>query len=287
MRDLGIGLLLGVGLFCIWWSFWPAPRPPAAARPRRSSRLAEELRQAGLADVSPSALLTASAAAAVLVLLLGIALTDAPAIAGCFALMAGGAPAAAVRSRARRRRANLREVWPDAIDNLGSAVRAGLSLPEALSQLAGRGPEELRPAFARFAHDYRATGRFHDALDLLKVELSDPVGDRIVESLRIAREVGGTDLGRLLRTLSSFLRQDARTRSELEARQGWTVNAARLAVAAPWIVLLILASRPESVAAYNRPAGLVVLATGAALTAFAYAAMLRIARLPDEQRVLR
>ena len=53
----------------------------------------------------------------------------------------------------------------------------------------------------------------------------------------MAREVGGTDLGRLLRTLSAFLREDARTRAELETRQGWTVNAARLAVAAPWIVL--------------------------------------------------
>ena len=60
------------------------------------------------------------------------------------------------------------------------------------------------------------------------------MGDRLVESLRIAREVGGTDLGHLLRTLSGFLREDARTRAELETRQSWTVNAARLAVAAPW-----------------------------------------------------
>jgi tight adherence protein B len=50
--------------------------------------------------------------------------------------------------------------------------------------------------------------------------------------------VGGGDLGRLLRSLSTFLREDARTRSELESRQAWTVNGARLAVSAhettPW-----------------------------------------------------
>ena len=40
-----------------------------------------------------------------------------------------------------------------------------------------------------------------------------------------AREVGGTDLGRLLSTLSGFLRDDARTRAELLARQSWSVNA--------------------------------------------------------------
>jgi hypothetical protein len=55
---------------------------------------------------------------------------------------------------------------------------------------------------------------------------------------RLTRQVGGSDLGRLLGTLAEFLRESARTRSELEARQSWTVNAARLAVAAPRMVLM-------------------------------------------------
>ena len=117
--------------------------------------------------------------------------------------------------------------------------------------------------------------------------MADPVGDRIVESLRLARDVGGSDLGRLLRTLSSFLREDARTRAELETRQAWTVNAARLAVGAPWVLLAMLSLRPEAVEAYNSPAGFVVLAVGGALCVVAYRVMLRIGRLPDEPRVLR
>ena len=87
-----------------------------------------------------------------------------------------------------------------------SGVRAGLALPEALSQLAIRGPVELRPAFAAFGHDYRTSGRFAVSLDRLKERLSDPVGDRLVESLRIAREVGGSDLGILLRTPVQLVR---------------------------------------------------------------------------------
>jgi tight adherence protein B len=43
-----------------------------------------------------------------------------------------------------------------------------------------------------------------------------------------------------LRALSGYLREDLRTRGELESRQAWTVNAARLAVAAPWVVLLLM-----------------------------------------------
>jgi tight adherence protein B len=287
VTGLALGLALGSGLFCIWWSCWV----PVAARrdvaPPRPSRLTDELRQAGVEGVGPRGLLAASLALGTAVLAVGVVTTGVVAIGGCFAAMAAAGPLVWVRARARRRRAALRDLWPDAVDNLASGVRAGLSLPEALAQLAVRGPEELRPAFAAFARDYRVSGHFGDALDGLKDRLADPVGDRIVESLRVAREVGGTDLGRLLRTLSAFLRQDARTRSELEARQGWTVNAARLAVAAPWIVVLLLATRPESVAAYDQPAGALVLAAGGACTLIAYRLMLRIARLPDERRVLR
>lgn len=162
-----------------------------------------------------------------------------------------------------------------------------MALPEALAQLAHRGPEELRPAFAAFALDYRTTGRFNESLDLLKQRLGDPVGDRLVESLRIAREVGGSDLGRLLRTLSAFLREDARTRTELEARQSWTVNAARLAAAAPWAVLAMLATRPESVQAYSTRTGALVLLIGGVVSVAAYRLMVRIGRLPEEERVLR
>ena len=104
---------------------------------------------------------------------------------------------------------------------------------------------------------------------------------------RIAREVGGTDLGRLLRTLSAFLREDARTRGELQSRQGWTVNAARLALCAPWLLLLLLSLQPETVRAYNTTTGALVLLLGGGCSLGAYRLMLRIAKLPDERRVLR
>lgn len=287
MTGLALGLCGGLGLFCVWWSAWPHEagrrhRP----RPRRE-RWEDDLRQAGLSRLGLHQLVLASIGASLVVLAVARVVTGALPIAVSFAAMAAAALPVAVRARARRRRSLRRDLWPDAVDNLASAVRAGLSLPEALSQLAVRGPDDLRPAFDAFAQDYRSTGRFSDSLDLLKSRLADPVGDRVVESLRVARDVGGSDVGRLLRTLSTFLRQDARTRAELESRQGWTVNGARLAVAAPWVVLALLSTRPESVAAYDTPAGAGVLATGAGLTLGAYHLMLRIARLPTEQRVLR
>jgi tight adherence protein B len=290
VTGIGLGLVLGIGLFCVWWSFWPQDEPSASSVPRRwglVDRLSDELAQAGFDAMTPRSLLGACLMTFGMVFLVFAATAKVAPVALCFALMAGYAPIVLVRMRARRRRSIMRDLWPDVVDNIGSAVRAGLALPEALSQLTIRGPEQLRPAFAAFAEDYRATGRFQECLDRLKERLSDPVADRLIESLRIAREVGGSDLGRLLRTLSAFLREDARTRAELETRQGWTINAARLAVAAPWIVLAMLSTRPDSLHAYGSPAGVLVLIIGAALSFFAYNLMVRIGRLPEEGRVLR
>lgn len=287
MNGLGLGLLLGIGLACIWWSFWPREERPVARRPGPLLLLTDDLRQAGVLGMSAVGLLAASAGLGLLVTLIGWVVTGVVPIGVAFGVGACLLPVAAVRARARRRRARLREEWPDVVDHVASAIRAGLALPEALVQLAERGPEDLRPAFAAFADDYGSTGRFSQSLDVLKERLADPVADRLIEALRLAREVGGSDLGRLLRTLSGFLREEAHARAELQARQSWTVNAARLALAAPWAVLLLLATRGESLQAYSSPTGVAVLAAGGAVSLLAYRIMLRIGRLPDEQRVLR
>lgn len=281
-----LGLVFGLGVLLIWRS---GPRRP----PRRptvspsTTRMRELLIQAGYSSLSIGQLYAICALSGVLTVIAVAALSHSPVIAFAFGCFAAYGPVALVKMRRRQRQAELRTVWPDVVDNLVSAVRAGLSLPEAVGQLGVRGPEALREPFCMFADDYRASGRFSECLDRLKARLADPVADRIVESLRLAREVGGSDLGHLLRTLSQFLREDARTRAELETRQGWTVNAARMALAAPWAVLGLLALRPEAVGAYDSPAGVLVLAVGGAVSIAAYRLMLRLAQLPEDERVLR
>lgn len=282
-----LGLLFGLGCLLVWRSGSRAPGPRTTNGQSWEGRARDLLTQAGIEGVSPHQLVGASTGLALVVSVLVLGTSQVPVIALLFGVFAAAVPVLLVRRRRGQRTRELREVWPEAVDNLASGVRAGLSLPEALTQLGVRGPEQLRSAFRRFGEDYRATGRFGESLDSLKVNLADPVGDRVVEALRMAREVGGTDLGRLLRTLSSFLREDARTRAELETRQGWTVNAARLALCAPWLLLLLLSTRPSAVEAYNTAAGAVVLVGGGGISFVAYRVMLRIARLPTERRVLR
>ncbi len=281
-----LGLVLGAGLACVWWSCWPSP-PRARRVPRWSLTLQDALTGAGIQGVGPGALIGVSLGLAALTGVVLLVLVPAPAVALCFAGFVAVLPWTLVRGRARRRAARLRGLWPEVVDHLASGVRAGMSLPEAVAQLGERGPVELREPFRAFAEDYRASGRFAEALDALKDRLADPVADRIIEALRLTRDVGGSELGRLLRTLSGFLREDLRTRGELESRQGWTVYAARLAVAAPWLMLAMLVGRPEAARAYDSTAVALVLVGGAVGSVAAYAVMLRVARLPQEPRVLR
>jgi tight adherence protein B len=279
-----VGLGVGIGLTLIWSAFF-VPRTPRV-RSRSESRLRGLLDRAGLGQVSTTGFVILCLVLALATALLIQLVSGAPPVAIAFGVMGGYLPAALVAGRARRRLREFAEVWPEAVDNLASAVRAGLSLPDALGGLSTRGPEPLREAFDQFSLDYQVSGRFGECLDRLKVRLADPTGDRVVEGLRVAREVGGGELGRLLRNLSGYLRDDARTRSEMESRQAWTVNGARLAVAAPWLVLLFMTFQSEVIRRYSSPAGVVVLSVGAATCLVAYRLMMRIGRLPTERRIM-
>ena len=281
-----VGMAFGAGLLLIWRGLSGAQRRSGSGSAWLARR-SDLLSQAGVEGIGSAQLLAAQVLDALVVGVIVLALTSTLAIAVAFGAFALYGPIAVVRRMRRRRQVALRELWPEAIDNLASAVRAGMSLPEGLSALALRGPTQLRPPFARFSAAYRATGRFGECLDALKDDLADPVGDRVCETMRVAREVGGSDLGTVLRTLSELLRADARTRSELETRQGWVVNAARLAVAAPWLVLLLLGTESTTLRAYDSTGGVVLLGIGAGVCVLAYRIMLRIGRLPDEERVLR
>lgn len=278
-----VGLLIGLGIILVILGVTTEP----SSRKRGPSRLARLIDRSGVERVTPAGLLGACAGAGAGAAVVGLLVTGVPVAALIAAVIVGYLPVLMLKRRAHRRSHQLRDCWPDTIDILASAVRAGMSLPEAVVDLSRRGPEPLRPAFARFATEYRATGSFESSLATLQNVVRDPVADRVTVSLGIARQVGGTDLGRVLATLSDFLRQDARTRGEIEARQSWTVNAARVAVAAPWVTLLLLCTRPEAVAAYSTTLGGMILAGAAVMSVVAYRVMIGVGRLPSEPRLVR
>ncbi len=284
---LAVGFLLAAGVLLVaspW--LWPRRERSRSARDPLAP-LADLLARAGVASVSPLVLVGVIAMAGIAGGALTLLLAPVVALAPVAAVVAATVPLLVLRGRAATRRRALRAVWPDVVDHLLSGVRAGLSLPQAIAALADSAPEPVRPAFRTFRRDYLRTARFTECLDALKQSLADPVADRIVETLRMAREVGGTELPSVLRSLSHYLRADAAVRAEVDARQSWVRTAARLGVVAPWIVLLMLSTRPEAAAAYNTPGGAVLVVGGLLATLVAYRLMIALGRLPEEGRWFR
>ena len=278
-----VGLALGAGLLLVVSPFfWPrlADRRPS----RQSSGIRERLIQAGLGQISPALVVAVSAILGVATAAIVLATVSVVALAAAAGIVATLTPSLVIGWRARGRRRATRVVWPDVVDQLVSAVRSGLALSDSVMTLALSGPTATREAFGTFAKQYRTTGNFSTCVDDLKARLADPVADRILETLRMSREVGGSELTTVLRNLSAYLRQETAIRSEIEARQSWVMNAARLGVAAPWIVLLLLATRPEAAAAYNTAGGATLIVFGLVVSVIAYRLMIRLGRLPEDRR---
>ena len=280
-----LGCACGLGLLLVLSPFLWSAR--SARGPRRAgllSLLRVRLAQAGMPTASVAAFIAVSCIAALLGGGIVFAVVSVAALAAAAGLVAGLFPLMVVNWRAAARRRSNRVVWPDVVDHLVSAVRSGLALPDSVVALAHVGPTFTRTAFAGFEQQYRSTGNFAVCLDELKATLADPIADRILETLRMSREVGGSELATVLRNLAAYLRKDAAIRSEVEARQSWVMNAAKLGVAAPWVILLLLATRPEAAAAYNTPAGVVLIVGGLTVSVIAYRLMLGLGRMPEERR---
>ena len=277
-----VGLCVGVAALLIVLAL-SSNRP---ARAPKESYVGALVKSAGLANVTARTVYTTMAIAGLATGSISLIITSLPIVALMAAVGTAFIPIFSVKRRARLRSKALRTSWPDAVDSLASSVRAGMSLPEAVADLSKNGPAQLRYAFAHFSDYYRSTGSFAQALNALQERLSDPVANRVISALRIAHEVGGTDLGHVLRTLSGLLRSDALTRGDIEARQSWTISAARMSIAAPWLTLAMLCTRPDAVAAFRTGLGAVVLLGAAGISFIAYRLMLRIGALPIESRVV-
>lgn len=277
----GVVLAAGVLLTASPW-VWPAGVPRSA--PGKTGRVTRLLESAGLARVPPVGVVAASLGCAVVFAAAAWLVTQVAALAVVAAAVGAFAPVAWLRMRGSRLVRTRRTLWPDLCDLLIASVRAGMSLPDAVASLADSAPAPLRPPFAAFARDVAASGHFDSSAARLKTALADPVGDRIVETLRMARQVGGTELTPVLRALAASVRADAALRAEVESRQSWIRGAAVLGVTAPWVILALLAMRPEGARAYTSPEGVALILVGAAVSFIAYRFMLRIGRLPEPRR---
>jgi len=195
-------------------------------------------------------------------------------------------PAWYLTNRHQRERTTMQSALAGAVDSLRSAVRAGMSVEEALASLAKNGPEVLRPALTELVRDLRVSG-FEEAIRRARERIADPVFDMVAAALLMSHRVGGRNLSTVLEALSRSVRQTIQVEQELRAHQAKNVLSARIIAALPLALILIIRGlNPAYLDVFSSATGQAILALCLLSVAVGYAGMLRATRLPGEERVL-
>ncbi len=270
------GVLLGIGIALLVL--------PRGVRRPRSVRIWFD--EAGLAGVPLAVIGAVMTTVAVIAGALTATVIPLPSVAPLGFVVGCGVPIVALASARDRRRQRARALWPDVIDSIRVALRSGSTLTDAMIAASAMVPKEWRVAWTELEVTLRRGSDVDTALRRLQRVLADPIADRVVEAIVVAREFGGTELPAVLTELGRSVRRESGMRREAQSRQSWVRHAATLGVVSPWIVLALLASRPENREAYSTLAGTLLIVASAGATVVAYVVMRALGTLREPARWL-
>lgn len=228
----------------------------------------------------------AAAAVGIGVGLLVLALLGIRSVAIAIGALAGSVPFAAEMAKRRRRSEELAAAWPDFLALTRGRVVAGETLPDAFVAAATRSPEPLRSAAGDVAEAVTYGDGFAAALERLRVQLDDPTADRVLSTLAAAHRSGGPRVGRVLTSLGTSVSDELRLRRAHVAALTEQRMTALVALIAPWgLLVLTIATNPQSAEAYQSATGSVIVAIGFISTSLGYLAARRAAALSNAPRV--
>lgn len=187
--------------------------------------------------------------------------------------------------RARSRRNLVSKCWPEVLDSYTSAIASGLGTHEAFADLAQYGPGDTKATFAKAVDELDRGVSIDAVLDDLKRSFSEVYPDRLFELIRLVNQLGGARFVESLRAMAQQCRAEMSLDGEIAAKQGWIAGTAKLAIASPWIIVLLLSSRPENSMAYSSSGGLMILTAGLGVSLVAYRLIHALGKLPTRPRV--
>jgi tight adherence protein B len=178
--------------------------------------------------------------------------------------------------QANRRQKLIGQAWPIVLESLESAATSGMSILESLRDLAESEQLSVSREFANCCAEIDSGIGISLALTNLKHSLSNPAADFTIELLKTTHEFGSAGYVSAIKNQSSALRLASNLESEIAAKQGWVVGTAKLAVAAPWLIVGVLSFRQENAQLYSSMAGTSLLLLGLVASAFALHLVYRI-----------
>jgi tight adherence protein B len=171
------------------------------------------------------------------------------------------------------------------VEMFASALTASLSLPQALVLMSTRASVSWRAVFNYISEKVELVG-LYAAVGMAKHEIKDHRFDLLLEVIAAETRFGNTNISSTLLNHAARLRRSLAVRVQVHEKIRAVKGVARIAIAAPWLVLLVICSRSESLEAFVSISGLSVLGFGAASCWLAWWIMSRLARLSQPTRTL-
>lgn len=234
------------------------------------NRLKMLMAAAGMANLSPANFAIGLIGASVLVGSIASTLTAIPAFFAMGAVFTVIGLIEVTRAIAARREATVVAALPEVAENLATVLASGADLQQALCELAKTGPLRLRKTFVKYNSLVDKGLPLASCLGWVQSEFSNVYSDQLIELLKVTESSGGTGIVVNLNRISKILREEIVLRGELQAKQGWVLGTAKVAVLAPWLIAAMLAKRPEALSYYSSQAGTAMLLSGLLACAGAY-----------------
>lgn len=227
-----------------------------------------ELLNAG-GERSPGAVLLSTAGTALSVLIFGIV---AQGIFLGLVLVAAVLVVARARLRAKivKRKTEFIEQLPETLGTLGSMLRTGYGLQQALKAVADESQEPTRSWLGRVLLEV-STGRdLIDALRFLAVQIDSLDFDWVVAGIEISRDTGG-DLARTLDTVAETIKERDKLRGQVQALTAeGRISAYVMLALPPGIGILSYLINPEFSGVLFETTGLIFLVVAGGLMVLGY-----------------
>ncbi|MFM9130934.1 MAG: type II secretion system F family protein [Actinomycetes bacterium] len=169
--------------------------------------------------------------------------------------------------------------WLYFLDNMSSATKAGFSIKESLVQALNSTEVPLKNDLYSAIIEINRSNQVSKVIPILKKDVTDEIGRNVVKIIELVHFLGASDLSKILSILSNSSREFHDLITELKTKQTWVLNGAKIAIAAPWVVLLALWTQENVRNSYQTINGQIVLFLVALLGVAGFLVMQKIGNL--------
>jgi tight adherence protein B len=248
-------------------------------RSARVSAMQDSLLQAGM-KFRAGNFLVLCAGCGVLAAFVVVVLTRNPAIAWAALVIGAFLPYAVVSYRRQKRFERIEELFPEAIDTLARAVRAGHAFTTALEMISNEISEPLASEFRKLFEEQKFGMPVRDAL--LNLTQRVPLVDVkfFVTAVMLQRETGG-NLAEILDNLSYVIRERFKIQRQVRVHtaQGRLTMALLMAMP-PTVVAVLLTFSPDFVKPlFYDPLGHILLVVAITLQTVGYFVIRKIIKI--------